>query len=359
MKNTLHPWVIKKIGRDWLEYVASNTMNVATEAFDPFIWTYDCKAKIVEVRQETADTKTFVLLPNQHFKQPLPGQHIELTVDIDNTGTPVARCYTLSEIQQDTVSITVKQNPDGKMSNWLHKYGREGMILDISSPRGQFVYRDQEKILFISAGSGITPCYSIYKAFETQINQPDVAFYYRSRTPDETIFRQQLEQTKNDNSVDISYSRHSEEEKTSYLPSQLIEAYPDIKERHIYLCGPEPFKNDVLSYLDDIGYDLNNLEVEHFAPLQATSQSVDSFTGEVSVLLKSKNIRFVIDAKDNDKTLLEAAEANGVQFEHGCRSGMCGTCRTNLVSGEVNGQQLGKSIYPCATYPASAELVIE
>lgn len=52
---------------------------------------------------------------------------------------------------------------------------------------------------------------------------------------------------------------------------------------------------------------------------------------EETVFLKSRNISIAIDAKDSDKTLLEAAEEKGVHLEHGCRSGMCGTCRTNLV----------------------------
>ena len=353
-----HPWVIHKLGRDWLEYLASNTMNVVTEKLDPFIWSYDCKAKIIEIRQETQDTKTFVLLPNQHFKQPLPGQHIELTVNTEKAVTPISRCYSLSEINGDTVSITVKHNPEGKVSSWLHNNAKVGMILNISSPRGRFVYRDQKKLLFICAGAGITPCFSILKALDDKPDRPDIAFYYRSRTPNETIFKSQLEQIQNSSNVDISYSRHSETG-TSYLPNQLLEAYPDIMDRDIYLCGPEPFKNAVLEYLESIEYDLNKLEIEHFVRIDSGISQTRKFDEDVTVFLKSRNISFMIEAKDCDKTLREAAEEQGIHLEHGCRSGMCGTCRTNLVSGQVTGNQLGKSIYPCTAYPASAQVVLE
>ena len=58
---------------------------------------------------------------------------------------------------------------------------------------------------------------------------------------------------------------------------------------------------------------------------------------DVSVILKSQNINFRIPTRDITKTLLEAAEEQGVVMEHGCRSGMCDSCKTNLVSGEVGG----------------------
>jgi len=354
----IHPWAIKNLGRDWLEYFASNTMNVVTEKLDPFIWSYDCKAKVIEIRQETQDTKTFVLFPNQHFKQPLPGQHIELSVDVDNTGVTVSRCYSLSEINGDTVSITVKKNPEGKVSNWLHDNANVGKNLNISSPRGRFVYRDQKKLLFICAGAGITPCFSILKALDKITNRPDIAFYYRSRTPNETIFKKQLDQIQSGTGVDISYSRHAEAG-APYLPDQLLEAYPDLKERDVYLCGPEPFKNAVLKYLESLEYDMNKLEVEHFVRIDNGIEQTKKFDEDVTVFLKSRNISFTIDAKDSDKTILEAAEEKGVHLDHGCRTGMCGTCRTNLVSGQVSGNQLGKSIYPCTAYPASAEVVLE
>ncbi len=355
-----HPWVMKILGRDWVEYIASNTMNVVTQKVDPFLWTYDCKAEVVAIRQETPDTKTFVLLPNQHFKQPLPGQHIELSAVISEGEKAESRCYSLSIIDENTVSITVKRNPEGKVSNWLHDHVGIGVVLNISSPRGAFIYRGQEKLLFISAGAGITPCFSILNALESTAKRPDIAFYYRSRTPEETIFRSQLESNKVRSPVDISYSRSIEpDDRVNVMPNQLMDAYPDIKDRHIYLCGPDAFKKEVLSFLESIEYDFDNLEVEHFVRFNQDLTTLRKLDEDVTVTLKSQNISFVIEAENCDQTLLEAAEKKGIHLEHGCRSGMCGTCRTNLVSGQVSGNQLGKTIYPCTAYPASTQLILE
>jgi len=129
------------------------------------------------------------------------------------------------------------------------------------------------------------------------------------------------------------------------------------------LCGPELFRNDVIQYLESIDFNMDNLDVEQFTlpdlALNGGQQSGRILDEDVSVTLKSQNISFVIPANDCDKTLLEAAEQQGIVMEHGCRSGMCGSCKTNLISGEVSGNNIGRSIYPCTAYPASNQIVLE
>lgn len=363
----LHPWLIKTLGRDRLEYVASNTLNEVTKEVDPFIWTYDCKAKIIAIRQETEDSKTFVLLPNQHFMAPIAGQHIEFFLKASNSEEVVSRCYTLSEISSETVSITVKLNPEGEVSSWLHSSAKVGMIFDISLPRGKFVYRGQEKILFISAGSGITPAFSMINKLLENKNEAEVSqigLFYRTQTPTNTIFSSRLTELESDHSnlnVELSYSRLPVEIVTPSFIDQLVSAYPDIKQQHVYLCGPELFRNDVIQYLESIDFDMDNLDIEQFTlpTLQKGQQSIRKLDEDVTVLLKSQNINFLIPASDCDKTILEAAEEQGIVMEHGCRSGMCGSCKTNLISGEVSGNQIGRSIYPCTAYPASNQIVLE
>lgn len=361
----MHPWLVKTLGRDRLEYLASNTTNDVTKKLDPFIWTYDCKAKVIAIRQETRDAKTFVLLPNQHFSAPVAGQHIELSSIGPNSDA--ARCYTLSEITPETVSITVKLNPDGEVSPWLHDHIEVGQVFDISSPRGKFVHRDQEQVLFISAGSGITPAFSMINHILTQPNTSvatEIGLFYRTQSPDNTIFAQclaKLESANKQVKVELSYSRLPVDIVTPSFIDQLMVAYPDIKQQHIYLCRPELFKNDVIQYLESIDFDMNNLDIEQFTlpTLSPDQQSTKKLDEDVTVILKSQNIHFVISASDCNKTILEAAEAQGVVMEHGCRSGMCGSCKTNLVSGEVTGHKIGRSIYPCTAYPASTQIVLD
>ncbi|MEH6448751.1 MAG: iron-sulfur cluster-binding domain-containing protein [Oleispira sp.] len=369
--SVVHPWLIKTLGRDRLEYFASNTVNELTQRIDPFIWTYGCKVKVIAIRQETADTKTFVLLPNQHFSTPIAGQHIELTsIGPDHDAN---RCYTLSEITVDTVSITVKLNPEGEVSPWLHHQAEVGMVFDSSLARGKFVHRDQDKVLFICAGSGITPAFSMINNLLAQSDKSSasaIGLFYRAQTPDNTIFSKhlvKLESAHKNVKIELSYSRLPVDIVTPSFIDQLSAAYPDIKQQHVYLCGPELFRNDVIQYLESVDFDLNNLDVEQFTLPVSSNQQVgidggnnrSNLKGDVSVTLKAQNINFVIPASDCNKTLLEAAEEQGIVMEHGCRSGMCGSCKTNLVSGEVSGNQIGRSIYPCSAYPASNYIVLE
>ena len=114
----------------------------------------------------------------------------------------------------------------------------------------------------------------------------------------------------------------------------------------------------MVQYLESIDYDMTKLEVEMFS-LPNNIQQTRKLDEDVSVRLTARNINFVIPAKDCDKTILEAAEEQGIHMEHGCRSGMCGSCKTNLVSGEVSGNKIGNSIYPCSAYPASSQLVLD
>lgn len=358
LSQTVHSILIHVLGRDRLEYFASNTTNEVTKKLDPFIWSYNCKAKIVAIRQETPDTKTFVLLPNQHFKNPVAGQHIEITLNDSSFSVPVSRCYTLSKIYKDTVSITVKDNPEGEVSNWLHKHAEVGMVFDISSARGAFVYGQQDDVLFICAGSGITPAHAMIADLAKQPNSPKVSLFYRTQTPENTIFSASLPKLNTNARIELSYSRDSSQAESVSMVDQLAAAFPNINQQSIYLCGPESFRNAVIQYLESIAYDMNKLEIEMFS-LPSNIQQTRKLDEDVSVRFTSRNINFVIPAGDCNKTILEAAEEQGIQMEHGCRSGMCGSCKTNLISGEVSGNQIGNSIYPCTAYPASTQLVLD
>ena len=218
------------------------------------------------------------------------------------------------------------------------------------------VYGNQENVLFISAGSGITPAYAMIADLITKPNQPEISLFYRTQIPESTIFSESLSKLNSKIQLTLSYSRSSSNTET--LVDQLTSAYPNIKQQSIYLCGPESFRNEVVQYLESIDYDMNKLEVEMFS-LPNNIQQARKLDEDVSVRLTSRNINFVIPAKDCDKTILEAAEEQGIEMEHGCRSGMCGSCKTNLLSGEVSGNKIGNSIYPCSAYPASSQLVLD
>ena len=346
---TVNQWALKNVGREWIDYFASNTMNLGTKRLAPFFWTYDCQAKIVNIRHETHDTMTLELLPNQHFAQAQAGQYIEISATID--GQKQTRCYSLSHLHRDTVAVTIKRKKGGLVSNWLFQHAQRGMCLQISNPQGRFVYQGQKSVLLISAGSGITPCYALLNQLLAEQNNVDVAMIAQFKTTDDVIFADALTRAATKCTVHLPLTRADIK---ADVVSQL-EQHPELLERDIYLCGPAGFMDKVVAYLELKNYDLSRLAIERFN----FDESVDLGEQCLSeIYFQSHNTTVKMNEADKGKTLLEIAEAHGIELEHGCRTGMCGSCKCRLVQGEVTGNKLGVAVYPCTAYPASSKVVI-
>jgi ferredoxin-NADP reductase len=346
---TVNQWALKSVGREWIDYFASNTMNLGTKRLAPFFWTYDCQAKIVNIRHETHDTMTLELLPNQHFAQAQAGQYIEISVTID--GQKQTRCYSLSHLHRETVAVTIKRKEGGLVSNWLFKHAQRGMCLAISHPQGRFVYQGQDHVLLISAGSGITPCYALLNQLLTEQNTVDVVLMAQFKTTDDVIFSEALSVAATKCSIYLPLTRADIK---ADVISQL-EQYPELLDRDIYLCGPAGFMDKVVAYLESKNYDLSRLAIERFN----FDENVDLGEQCLSeIYFQSYNTTVKMNEADKGKTLLEIAEAHGLELEHGCRTGMCGSCKCRLVQGEVTGNKLGVAVYPCTAYPASSKVVI-
>ncbi len=344
-------WALKAFGREWLHYITSNTMNAVTTRLAPFFWTYECQARVIGVRHETHDAITIELLPNQHFSQARAGQYIELVVVIN--GQVHSRCYSLSRLGRHGVAITVKRKQGGLVSSWLFDHARRGMVFSVSRPQGSFVYQGQQKLLMISAGSGITPCYALANEILAEAPSADVAMIAQFKTDADVIFSSGLQRLAQLCRVEIALSQSAGTVKQDVIAC--LEQSPELLGRDIYLCGPAGFMDKVVGYLTSKNYNLARLQVERF--------NFDGYAlaGEQSlseIYFQAHNATVHMTEADRGKTLLEIAEAHGIELEHGCRAGMCGSCKCHLVHGEVSGNQLGIAVYPCTAYPASTKLVI-
>jgi len=344
-------WALKAFGREWLHYITSNTMNAVTTRLFPFFWTYECQAKVLGVSHETHDAITIELLPNQHFSQAMAGQYIELEVVIN--GQVHSRCYSLSRLDQQSVAITVKRKQGGLVSSWLFDHARHGMVFPVSRPQGGFVYQGQQQLLMISAGSGITPCYALANEVLAEEPSADVAMIAQFKTDADVIFSSGLQRLAQLCRVEIALSQSAGTVKQDVIAC--LEQSPELLGRDIYLCGPAGFMDKVVGYLTSKNYNLARLQVERF--------NFDGYalTGEQSlseIYFQAHNATVHMTEADRGKTLLEIAEAHGIELEHGCRAGMCGSCKCHLVHGEVSGNQMGIAVYPCTAYPASTRLVI-
>lgn len=356
--NGVNRWALKHLGRQWVDYLASNTMTEFNRRHNDFIWTYDLKALVVGVKTEAHGVKTFTLLPNQHWKHMKAGQHVEVSALID--GRLVSRYYSLSPMKRGRFTITVKRVEGGELSNWLHEQVKPGMALTIHHPEGQFVYRQQTKMLFICAGSGITPCYSMIEACLAADAPPDMALYAQFSHATDTIFADTLTQWKSQFDVRVAYSQEAHQPGKLLHAASLREQYPDLDERDVYLCGPQGFMDHVIAMLTREGFDLSRLHCERFVAQDYSAAPAEHFNPVgAEVYFQHVDTHVCLTAADEGKTLMEIAESRHLHLEVGCRQGMCGTCKLTLKSGQVSGNVLGQAVYLCSAYPASRKLVLD
>jgi ferredoxin-NADP reductase len=319
----------------------------------------------VRVRDETHDVRSFVLRPLQarSFRY-RPGQFITLRLDLD--GEQVNRCYTLcsSPTRPDTLTITVKRVPGGRVSNWLHDNLRPGSRLSATGPAGSFCFppgpvtapaRGQ---LYLSGGSGITPLMSMSRAWADLGLDADVQFIHAARTPQDIIFADELKLLARSlprwRATMVCEQRGSNPDYSGLLGRlslPLLHAQvPDLLEREVWCCGPEPFMAAVRAILAEVGFDMARYHEESFnfgSPAVETTPSAEEACGKgastsgapsFAVTLKSRGERFECGS---DETVLKAAQRAGVRWPFSCSNGVCGTCRTRKLSGEVEMNQGG------------------
>lgn len=328
------------------------------EELDPFRSPGEPRGRVVEVIEETGDTKTFVLRPNAAWPGHRAGQYTSVEVEID--GVRVRRCYSISSAPDEAlVCITVKRVPDGRVSTWLHENVRAGDVLRLGAPAGDFVLGSPtpDALLLLSGGSGITPVMAMLRDLAARDAIDDIVFVHHARSRADVIFAQELEALDGRHpglrlvlclDDDASAPRGFDEGRFATL-------VPDFAERSTFLCGPKPLMDRAERLWESVGAS-DRLELERFTPvLRAlpTAASADA----VRVRL-GRSERSVV-AKGQG-SLLEQLERAGERPPHGCRIGICHTCKCrkqsgivqNLVTGEVSSEP-DEEIQLCISTPCS------
>lgn len=309
----------------------------------------------ISVVQETPDVKTFQFQAVEpqlfHFK---PGQFIGMQLEID--GKRYNRSYTIasSPSRPHTLQLTIKKEKSGKVSPWLHDNIVVGSKLELRGPAGRFNCFDTEsdKVLLISAGSGITPMMSMARFWTDTNPGKDIKFLNWVRSVEDIIFRRELallDQQNRNFQLEVICTRPGLGEnwlgkRGRINHTSLQDMVADLDQRVIFCCGPDGFMQQVKSYLAMLSFDMTNYYDETFDPggkkkakIAKTKQVVESASLDLSVgpynlsLRKSKK-SFVVEA---DECLLERLEAEGIDMDSSCRAGNCGTCLVKKISGKV------------------------
>ena len=289
----------------------------------------ELRGEIVDVVPETEHAATLVIRPGWGWSGSYrAGQYVGIGTQVE--GRWHWRSYSLTSVPtrgDKTISITVKAMPEGFLSGHLVNGLPPGTIVRLAAPRGEFVLPEPPpaRVLFLTAGSGLTPVMSMLRTLHRRGSMPDVVLVHSAPAEQDVLFRQELHRLADEHPTLALHERHTDVEGVLKL-DRLGEICPDWAERQTWACGPAPMLDDAERVWEAARVG-DRLHVERF------SIQLDGAGGEGGTVTfgsggKSAEV-------DGATTLLEAGEQAGVQMPFGCRMGICQSCVVPLVSGSV------------------------
>ncbi|EEW09981.1 hybrid-cluster NAD(P)-dependent oxidoreductase [Vibrio mimicus] len=288
----------------------------------------------VEREEIARDFVTFWLEPTKGIApQYLPGQHLPIEMVID--GEPVQRYYTLSSSpsRPGRLAISVKRIDGGRVSNWLQDHLQIGTTLTAQHPAGHFHLDTTapQPLLLLSAGSGVTPMLSMLRYLADHNQVDDVVFYHQCRSEQDIPCRAELDAlAKQHAGLTLIYAltQPSTEWQGEHgrLALSHIKRIPDLPARQVFVCGPDGFMQKAKNLLQKQGVAESAYHQEAFGAQRTAPRENKSVTMRFNGIQVEGN---------NQKTLLEQAEAAGVKIANSCRAGICGACKVTVKSGLV------------------------
>ncbi|HEX3734353.1 MAG TPA: ferredoxin reductase [Solirubrobacterales bacterium] len=323
------------------------------ELIDPLWSTRELRGRIERIEPETAEAATVLIRPGHEWSGHRPGQYLRIGVVID--GVHHWRAYSLTTDPgraDGCIGITPKLVEAGKVSPYLVRGARPGDIVRLGGVEGTFVLPDPapEKLLFLSAGSGITPIMSMLASLHGRGAVGDVVHVHSARSADGVIFGERLR------AIDSAHEGFELRlrltgEQGRLAPADLDALCPDWRERHAFASGPGAMLDDLTSHWQQEG-DPELLSMERFQPLIGGAAG----GGEGGTVRFDKS--GVEGPCDGATPILVAGEEAGAVLPFGCRMGICHTCVgelragrvRDLRTGEVHGNE-GEMVRTCVNAP--------
>ncbi|TDK96829.1 ferredoxin reductase [Mycobacterium paragordonae] len=299
----------------------------------------ELRGRIVEVRRETEDSATLVIKPGWGFSFDYqPGQYVGIGLFIDGRWRWRSYSLTSSPVSAGTITITVKAMPEGFLSTHLVAGVEPGTIVRLAAPQGNFVLPDPAppSILFLTAGSGITPVMSMLRTLVRRNQIGDIAHLHSAPTEADVMFAAELAALAN---AHPGYRLSVRETRAAGRLdlSRLDEQVPDWRERQTWACGPEGMLDQATRVWNAAGIG-DRLHLERFAVAKAAPAGAG---GTVTFARSGRSV-----AADAATSVMDAGEGAGVQMPFGCRMGICQSCVVDLVEGHVRDLRTGEQHDP-------------
>jgi stearoyl-CoA 9-desaturase NADPH oxidoreductase len=299
----------------------------------------ELRGRVEAVRPETANAASLVIRPGRGWVGHRAGQYVRVGVDID--GVRHWRPYSLSSPPNRAdgcITITVTAVAQGRVSGHLVRRLTRGAILRLAPAEGRFVLPDEPppRLLFVTAGSGITPVAAMLRGLAAGVRMPDVVLVHSAPTAADVIFGAELRLLAAVSPSLRLYERHTRagagRPRGRLTVAQLLAICPDWSEREVWACGPTGMLDGIERHWRAAGI-ADRLHVERFRPARA---SVSGSGGRVRFVTSGRQA-----VADGGTPLLFVGEGAGVLMPSGCRMGICYSCVARLRSGLVRDLRSG------------------
>jgi stearoyl-CoA 9-desaturase NADPH oxidoreductase len=293
---------------------------------------------VVRLKPETPEATTVVVRPSFPWPGHRPGQYLRIGAERD--GIRHWRAYSLTsdpDHPEGLVSITVKHVEEGLMSPYFTQQIRPGAMVYLGEVEGEFRLPSPlpEKVLMISAGSGVTPIWSMIRELERRDGLQDVIHLHCAREPEKVIFGSDLRRM-NGQYDGYTLHEHLTGQVPRITPESLAELVPDWAERETFLSGPREMMDMFEASWEEHGAS-DRLNTERFQPVIGTGDAEVGSGGTVRFRVTD------VDATcDVGVSILVGGEEAGGLLPYGCRLGICHTCIGKLHSGQVRDLRTGK-----------------
>ncbi len=328
------------------------------EMINPLWSTQELRGRIERVERETDDAVTVVIRPGWQWPGHRPGQYLRIGTVVD--GVHQWRAYSLTSAPDRAdgcIAITPKLVPEGVVSPYLVGRAAPGTVVRLGGVEGTFTLPEPlpDRLLFVSAGSGITPIMSMLRDLAGRETLDRVVLLHSARTPDDVIFGAELRSLA---------ARHAgfrlHEQLTDTMgrmgPGDLDALCPDWREREAYVSGPPDYLDALTEHWAASPAGLDRFHAEHFQPQAGMHEGEQGDGGTITF-----SVSGVEAVSDGATPILAAGEEAGARLPYGCRMGICHTCVgrlragrvRDLRTGEVSGAE-GETIRTCVHAPEGA-----
>ena len=315
---------------------------------------------VTVIGQESADVLSLTMQSRdgQPLQTALPGQYVVLRLQPAISGPPLFRSYSLTGAPStERYRISVKVEPNGAAGTYLQEHVRVGDTLDVSSPRGSFILQTGERpVVLLSAGIGATPVLAMMYALAATHATRQVLWLHTARDREHHPFAadvRRLMLALTHGRSYVCYSRPGSRDRigedfdaAGHLSRSVFDAVGVPRDADVYLCGPNRFMADMKATLATFGVAPERIHVEIFNGSESMTPGVvgaatraphlpddDANTGPLVSFARS-GIAAHWKASAY-QSILELAEACDVPVRWSCRTGVCHSCESGLVSGTV------------------------